>query len=87
MLFYKQKELFTGEGCVEMDNPWQLCRTIGPLLRDSPWQVLKHSQGGGGCSAKMQSGGFSTFGFQKYIEACQTHPALVKRYHVVQMFC
>ncbi len=31
-LFFKQKELFTGEGCVEMDNPWQLCRTIGPLL-------------------------------------------------------
>ncbi len=29
-----------------MDIPWQLCRTIGPLLRDSPWQVLKHSQGG-----------------------------------------
>ncbi len=21
-----------GEGCVEMDIPWQLCRTIGPLL-------------------------------------------------------
>ncbi len=31
-LFYKEKELFTGEGCVEMDIPWQLCRTIGPLL-------------------------------------------------------
>ncbi len=30
-LFLKEKELFTGEGCVEMDNPWQLCRTIGPL--------------------------------------------------------
>ncbi len=29
-----------------MDIPWQLCRTIGPLLRDSSWQVLKHSQGG-----------------------------------------
>ncbi len=27
----QQKEL-TGEGCVEMDIPWQLCRTIGPLL-------------------------------------------------------
>ncbi len=46
-LFYKgKKELFTGEGCDEMDIPWQLCRTIGPLLRDSPWQVLKDSQGG-----------------------------------------
>ncbi len=31
-LFYKEKELLTGEGCVEMDIPWQLCRTIGPLL-------------------------------------------------------
>ncbi len=31
-LFYKEKELSTGEGCVEMDIPWQLCRTIGPLL-------------------------------------------------------
>ncbi len=30
LLFYK--ELYTGEGCVEMDIPWQLCRTIGPLL-------------------------------------------------------
>ncbi len=25
-------EKYTGEGCVEMDIPWQLCRTIGPLL-------------------------------------------------------
>ena len=31
-LFCKEKELFTSEGCVEMDIPWQLCRTIGPLL-------------------------------------------------------
>ena len=23
--------MFTGEGCVEMDNPWQLCWTTGPL--------------------------------------------------------
>ncbi len=30
-LFYKEKELFTGEGCVGMVIPWQLCRTIGPL--------------------------------------------------------
>ncbi len=30
-LFYKEKELLTGEGCAEMDIPWQLCRTIGPL--------------------------------------------------------
>ncbi len=28
----KKKEPYTGEGCVEMDIPWQLCRTIGPLL-------------------------------------------------------
>ncbi len=31
-LFFKEKELFTGKGCVEMDIPWQLCRTIDPLL-------------------------------------------------------
>ncbi len=24
ILFYKEKELFTGEGCVEMDIPWQM---------------------------------------------------------------
>ncbi len=30
-LFCKEKELFKGEGCVEMGIPWQLCRTIGPL--------------------------------------------------------
>ncbi len=34
-LFYKEKELFTGEGCVEMDIPWRLCRTIGPLTLHS----------------------------------------------------
>ncbi len=34
-LFYKEKELFTGEGCVEMDIPWKLCRTIGPLTLHS----------------------------------------------------
>ncbi len=28
-------ELYTGEGCVEMDNPWQLCRTIGTLALHS----------------------------------------------------
>ncbi len=43
---FKEKELLTGEGCFGVVIPWQLCRTIGPLLRDSPWQVLKHSQGG-----------------------------------------
>ncbi len=37
-LFSIKKELITIEGRVEMDDPWQLCRTIGPLL--------KHSQGG-----------------------------------------
>ncbi len=31
-VFFTKKELYTGEGCVEMDIPWQLCRTIGPLL-------------------------------------------------------
>ncbi len=30
--FYKEKELFTGEGCVGVVIPWQFCRTIGPLL-------------------------------------------------------
>ena len=30
-LFLSTKELITSEGCVEMDSPWQLCRTIGPL--------------------------------------------------------
>ncbi len=35
ILSYKEKELFTGEGCVEMDIPWQLCRTIGPLTLHS----------------------------------------------------
>ncbi len=34
-LFYEEKELFTGEGCVEMDSPWQSCRTIGPLTLHS----------------------------------------------------
>ena len=47
VFFWIKKELRTSEGCVEMDMPWQYCRTIGPLLvRDSSWQVLKHSQGG-----------------------------------------
>ncbi len=31
-LFYKEKELFTSKGCVGVVIPWQLCRTIGPLL-------------------------------------------------------
>ncbi len=30
--FYKEKERLTGEGCVGVDIPWQLCQTIGPLL-------------------------------------------------------
>ncbi len=30
----------------DMVIPWQLSRTIGSLLRDYAWQVLKHSQGG-----------------------------------------
>ena len=34
-LFYKEKELLTGEECVEMDTPWQLCRTTGPLTLHS----------------------------------------------------
>ncbi len=34
-LFYKEKELFTGEGCVGVVIPWQLCRTIGPLMLHS----------------------------------------------------
>ncbi len=31
-VFYKDKELLTGEGCVGVVIPWQLCGTIGPLL-------------------------------------------------------
>ena len=34
-LFYKVKEILTGEGCVEMDIQWELCRTIGPLTLHS----------------------------------------------------
>ncbi len=34
-LFMKEEELYTGEGYVEMDIPWQLCRTIGPLTLHS----------------------------------------------------
>ncbi len=30
--FFINKELITSDGCVEMVIPWQLCRTIGPLL-------------------------------------------------------
>ncbi len=41
-LFYKEKELLTGEGCVEMDVPWQLCRTIGPLTLHSQ-EIKKRS--------------------------------------------
>ncbi len=29
------KELYTGEGCVEMHIPWQLCQTTGPLTLHS----------------------------------------------------
>ncbi len=34
-LFYKEKERLTGEGCVGVVIPWQLCRTIGPLTLPS----------------------------------------------------
>ncbi len=34
-LFYKEIELLTGEGCVGVVIPWQLCRTIGPLTLHS----------------------------------------------------
>ncbi len=30
--FYKEKERLTGKGCVGVVIPWQICRTIGPLL-------------------------------------------------------
>ncbi len=30
-VFFIKKELYTGEGCVEMDIPWQICRTISTL--------------------------------------------------------
>ncbi len=43
-----KKELRTSNVCVEMDIPWQLCRTIGPLL----------SQRFLSTSAKAQSGGY-----------------------------
>ena len=29
------KTVFTGEGYAEMDIPWQLCRTVGPLTLHS----------------------------------------------------
>ncbi len=32
VFFLLTKELITSDGCVEMDIPWQLCRTIGRLL-------------------------------------------------------
>ena len=32
LFFYKEKELFTGGGCVGVVISWQLCRTIGPVL-------------------------------------------------------
>ncbi len=38
--FFKN-ELYTGEGCVEMDIPWQLCRTIGPLTLHSQEIIVK----------------------------------------------
>ena len=34
-LFYKEKRLLTGEGCVGVVIPWQFCRTIGPLTLHS----------------------------------------------------
>ncbi len=33
--FSIKKEIHSGEGCVEMDIPWQLSRTIGPLTLHS----------------------------------------------------
>ncbi len=46
---YKEKELLTGEGCVEIDIPWQLCRTIGPLLSQRfPLASAKAQPRGGG---------------------------------------
>ncbi len=34
-VFFFKKELYTGEGCVEMDIPWQLCWTVDPLTLHS----------------------------------------------------
>ncbi len=54
-LFLKEKELFTGEGCVEMDNPWQ-CRTIGPLLSQRfPLASAKALPRGGGWGLHFKS--------------------------------
>ncbi len=48
-LFYKERELLTGEGYVEVDIPWQLCRTIGPLLSQRfPLASAKAQPSGGG---------------------------------------
>ncbi len=46
-LFSLKKELITSDRCVEMGIPWQLCRTIGPLLGQRlPLAIAKaHSQG------------------------------------------
>ncbi len=41
-LFYKEKELLTGEGCVGVVIPWQLCQAIGPLtLHSQEMEVLR----------------------------------------------
>ncbi len=34
-IIYKEKEHLTGEGCVRVVIPWQLCRSIGPLTLHS----------------------------------------------------
>ncbi len=59
-----KKELFTGEGCLVMDIPWQLCRTIGPLLSQRfPFASAKAQPSGGfQCSAMSEMQQFSDKG-------------------------
>ena len=57
-LFFKW-ELITSNRCVEMDIPWQLCRTIGPLLSHR-FRLA---------SAKAQPGGdFKPFEFYPWLQ-------------------
>ena len=41
-LFYKEKELFTGKGCVEMDIPWLIAQRskVPGQKRDRPFIIL-----------------------------------------------
>ncbi len=62
------KELFTCEGCVEMDIQWQLCRTIGPLTLHSQ-EIRRKVQGiitGDPPAARLLGGSESLIRYLKY---------------------